>query len=67
MTEGAVRSSLIVLGIAFMCVFCLLPVVYMAVVSFSTRPDFLSEQVLFNFTWGNYNDVITDASLHFMD
>lgn len=67
MNEKIIKSVLISLGAIFMIVFCLFPFVYMVVVSVSIRADFLSLQVPFKFTLQNFNSVLTDRSLHFLD
>ena len=50
-----------------MLAFCLAPFLYMATVSFSTTPEFLSTDVPFKFTLANFDAILTDQSLHFLD
>jgi len=67
MNERTVKNLLIFTGMVFCLAFCLFPFVYMAAVSLSTRADFLAPQVPFKFTLDNFNAVLTNQSLHFLD
>jgi len=67
MSERFIKPLLILAGVAFMMGFCLIPFLYMAAVSLSTRPDFLSPGVGFDFTLANFDAVLTGQSLHFLD
>jgi len=67
MNEERLRTTIVVLGSAFMLVFFLLPFVYMAMTSVSLRPDFLSPRKGFEFTLVNYRSILTTPSLHFLD
>jgi multiple sugar transport system permease protein len=67
MNEQRLRSSLLALGLAFMVVFSLAPFAWMILVSLSRRPDFLAEGVAFAATIGNYADVLSIRSLHFLE
>lgn len=67
MREDILKSIFIFLGTIFMVIFCFAPFLYMVVVSFSLKPDFLSSQVPFIFTLQNYYAVLTDDSLHFLN
>lgn len=66
MTEKTVKNLLIFTGMTFCLIFCLFPFIYMAVVSFAGRADFLSQQAGFNFTFENFRAIFTDPSLHFI-
>jgi multiple sugar transport system permease protein len=65
--ERLLESTLIFIGLVFMLSFCLLPFVYMVIISLSSRPDFLSAPTVFEFTLNNYQAVLTTQSLHFLD
>jgi multiple sugar transport system permease protein len=65
--EERIRIALIVLGSAFMLLFCLLPFLYMGVTSLSASPDYLSPGGEYRFTLGNYVSLLTTPSLHFID
>ncbi len=67
MREEAVKKMLLILGIVFMLAFCTAPFVWMTTVSLSRNPDFLSGGVAFAATLGNYVDVLTIKSLHFLE
>jgi multiple sugar transport system permease protein len=65
--EERTRAILLAAGAVGMVFFCLMPFVFMAAVSLSGNPDFLSEGVPFAFTFANYASVIQGESLHFLD
>ncbi len=67
MREDTIKKSLVYIGMVFCLIFCLFPFIYMVAVSFSTRADFLSQQVTFKFTLDNFRAVLADQSLHFLD
>ncbi len=67
MREETLKKMLLVLGITFMLTFCIAPFVWMITVSLSRNPDFLSSGVDFAATLGNYVDVLTVKSLHFLE
>ncbi len=67
MREETLKKMLLVLGITFMLAFCIAPFVWMITVSLSRNPDFLSSGVDFAATLGNYVDVLTVKSLHFLE
>ena len=67
MKENTVKKLLVYAGIAFGLIFCLFPFIYMIMISLSTRADFLAQEVPFRFTLDNFNSVLTDRSLHFID
>jgi multiple sugar transport system permease protein len=67
MREETLKRVLLVLGIVFMLGFCIGPFIWMITVSLSRNPDFLSGGVDFAATLGNYVDVLTIKSLHFLE
>lgn len=67
MNEDRLVSLLSGAGIVLMLIFCLIPVCYMAAVSVSNKPDFLSGAGDFALTWQNYRAILTAESLHFID
>jgi len=67
MNEARVKKALLAAGICFMLAFCLAPFVWMIVVSLGRNPDFLSAGVDFAATLGNYADILTVKSLHFLE
>jgi multiple sugar transport system permease protein len=54
------------LGVVFLCLFCLFPVLWMVVVSFTGNPDFLARQTGYIFTLNNYIDVVSSESVHLL-
>jgi multiple sugar transport system permease protein len=66
-SEEKVKAAIIAAGSVFMVIFCLLPFVFMTIVSLSARPDFLSARTGFDFTLKNYLSVLSTSSLHFID
>ncbi len=67
MREDKIKKTIVCIGMVFCLTFCLFPFIYMVAVSLSTRADFLSQQVTFNFTLDNFRAVLTNQSLHFLD
>jgi len=67
MKEEKVRFILIAAGSLFMIIFCLLPFIYMGVISLSKNPDFLGSGSEFKFALDNYKRILTVSSLHFLD
>ena len=67
MRRSRLKTLLIFTAVAFMLAFCLVPFLYMAVVSFSTTPEFLAPGVSFKLTVANYDAILTGQSLHFLD
>lgn len=66
MNEERLRKLLIGGGAMILLGFALSPFVWMLWVSFASRPDFLVTGSV-NYTVGNYIDVLTSESLHFLD
>jgi len=62
--ERRIRG-LYVAGAAAMTVFCLGPIVYMALAAISRRPDFLSPGVGFHPTSAHFAEVLGTGTLHF--
>jgi len=58
---------LIPIAIIFMVFFCASPFAYMFIISVSHEPAFLSPDVAFKFTLGNYRAVLATETLHFID
>ena len=67
MREERVKKILKSTGVVFLLLFCLLPFVWVVVVSLVKEPDFLLPQVVFDVTLDNYSDVLTSDSLHLLD
>jgi multiple sugar transport system permease protein len=67
MNERRQKKAMLAVGIAFMLTFCIAPFVWMVVVSLSENPDFLGAGANFRASLGNYVDVLTVKSLHFLD
>ncbi|MGB5616917.1 MAG: carbohydrate ABC transporter permease [Desulfobacterales bacterium] len=67
MREERVKKILKSAGVVFLLLFCLLPFVWVVVVSLVKEPDFLLAQVAFEVTFDNYSDVLTAGSLHLLD
>ncbi|MDH5684200.1 MAG: carbohydrate ABC transporter permease [candidate division WOR-3 bacterium] len=67
MGERRLKSILIILGSIFMIAFCLMPFLYMLIISISKNPDFLASLGNFQFASDNYHGILTIKSLHFLD
>jgi len=67
MREERVKKILKATGVVFLLLFCLLPFVWVVLVSLAKEPDFLLPQVVFDATFDNYSDVLTSGSLHLLD
>jgi multiple sugar transport system permease protein len=67
MKEERLKFILVLSGAIFMVSFFLIPIFYMVLTGFSLKPDFLSHQTHFQFTFENYRSVLGIKSLHFMD
>ena len=67
MKEQKLKKILAYSGSSFILVFCLFPCIWMLVVSLCTAPDLLSVHSSFVFTLRNYQEVILNRSLHFVD
>lgn len=67
MGEQRLKSILIILGSIFMIAFCLMPFLYMLIISISKNPDFLASLGNFQFASDNYHGILTIKSLHFLD
>ncbi|MBN1384497.1 MAG: carbohydrate ABC transporter permease [Elusimicrobia bacterium] len=68
MSEKTIKSILITFTSICMFFFCILPFIWMCVISFSKNPDFLSRSpAKFIFTLTNYYEIISIKSLHFID
>lgn len=64
MKEEKLKKILLFIIAAFMLAFCIIPFLWMIVVSFSKKPDFLSEQVSYVFTVSNYFEIFTSNAVH---
>ncbi len=67
MKEEKIQSVLKYSGAVSLLMFSLLPCLWMALVSFSKNPDFLSTGKGFGFTFANYSDILTTGSFHILD
>ncbi len=67
MNERRQKKAMLAVGISFMLTFCIAPFVWMIIVSLSENPDFLGAGANFRASFGNYVDVLTVKSLHFLD
>ena len=67
MRRSRLISVLTFVGATGMLAFCLGPFLYMAAVSLSKNPEFLSKGVGFEFTLKNFEAILTGKSLHFLD
>jgi len=54
-------------GAVFLLLFCLLPFVWMVVISLTKNPDFLASNQPAAFTITNYTDLLTSRSTHLLD
>jgi len=64
MKEERIKKILLFVSAAFLLAFCIIPFLWMIVVSFSKNPDFLSEQVSYSFTFNNYSEIFTSNAVH---
>ena len=64
MKEERLKKILVSVSAAFLLLFCIVPFLWMIVVSFSRNPDFLSEQVSYFFTLNNYYEILTSNAVH---
>jgi multiple sugar transport system permease protein len=64
MKEERIKKLLLFFSAAFLMLFCIIPFLWMIVVSFSKNPDFLSEQVSYFFTLNNYSEIFTSNAVH---
>ncbi len=68
MREQKKKRILVWIGVVVIAFICLSPFVWMLVVSFAERPDFLaSEKIPYVFTLQNYKQIIGTRDLHVMD
>jgi multiple sugar transport system permease protein len=66
MKEEKLKKTLLFIIAVFMLAFCIIPFLWMIVVSFSKKPDFLSEQVSYVFTLNNYFEIFTSNAVHLL-
>jgi multiple sugar transport system permease protein len=66
MNERAVKKLLLSCGLLFVLMYTLVPIVWMIVISFNERPDFLTYERA-AITLRHYADIITQENLHFLD
>lgn len=66
MREATVIKLLKIFGIVFLLVFCLSPIVWMLLVSFSKHPDFLLSHTPLKLTFSNYTQILTTSSIHLL-
>ena len=64
MKEEKLKKTLLFIIAVIMLAFCIIPFLWMIVVSFSKKPDFLSEQVSYVFTLNNYFEIFTSNAVH---
>lgn len=67
MKEEKIQSLLKYSGAVFLLIFCILPYLWMAVVSFGKNPDFLSSGKGIGFSFSNYSDILSNQSFHILD
>lgn len=67
MKEQQVIRILKITGSIALIGFCLIPFLWMLLISINQNPDFLSSGSSFNFTLNNYLEVITNDSVHLLD
>jgi len=68
MSDKRKKQLLVWIGSIAIALICLIPFIWMIVISFSKHPDFLaSNKIPYIFTLKNYVEVITTHDLHVMD
>jgi multiple sugar transport system permease protein len=65
--EEKIQSILKYTSAVFMLLFCILPYLWMVVVSFGKNPDFLSTGNGITFTLTNYSDILSSESFHILN
>lgn len=66
MREERSRNIMLGFGTLFVLGFCLIPFIWMVIISLSKRPDFLIQKISV-VTLANYTDVLRLENLHFLD
>jgi multiple sugar transport system permease protein len=66
MKEQAMTKLLKIAGISFVIIFCLVPFLWMVIISLNERPDFLLHKSL-RLTIANFVDILSIKNLHFLD
>jgi multiple sugar transport system permease protein len=64
MKEERLKRILLLFMAVFLFIFTMSPFIWMAVVSFSRQPDFLSKQIPYFFTLNNYKEIFTSNAVH---
>lgn len=68
MSDKTKKKIFVIIGVIVTAIICLVPFIWMIVISFSKNPDFLgSVKVSYTFTWDNYRQIITSRDLHIID
>jgi multiple sugar transport system permease protein len=67
MKEQKLISILKLSGAVFLLLFCLLPFIWMIIISLTRNPDFLASNQSAAFTITNYTDLLTSSSTHLLD
>jgi multiple sugar transport system permease protein len=67
MKEYKILSFLKFFGAVFLLLFCLLPFIWMIIISLTKNPDFLSSGQSVSFTFTNYTDLLSSSSTHLLD
>ena len=67
MKEYKIISFLKFFGAVFLLLFCLLPFIWMIIISLTKNPDFLSSGQSVSFTFTNYTDLLSSSSTHLLD
>lgn len=67
MKEEKIQSLIKYSASVFLLLFCILPYVWMVIISFGKNPDFLSTEKGIYFTLANYSDILGTSSLHMLD
>ena len=55
-----------IISLSFLATFCLFPIFWMVIISFSKNLNFLDGQNSFVFTFKNYREILADPSLHLL-
>ncbi len=67
MNEERLKQIFLITGGIVLTAFCLLPFLWMIIISLGKNPDFLSGQTSFGFTFNNYTAIFTSSSVHLLD
>ena len=63
MTTRSQKKYFLNAALIFMLFFCCAPIVWMFIVAFARHPDFLLPTIVYEFTFGNFKEILTNSSV----